>query len=755
MAEQGVAPMQWPPGSGEMAQLVRRHDWGATALGAAERWPDRMRAAVELTLASDFPTILLWGADLLQIYNDGYRRLMGVKHPAGLGQPTRDCWPEVWHINAPIYRRVLAGETVSREDALFPVTRSGVLEDSWFSLSYAPLRDAGGLVQGVFITVLDTTQRVLAGRERARSEAALRRSEERFRLAMEAIDGMVFDWDLATGHVERSEGLRRLLGYGPAEARADAAWWAEQMHPEDRDRRLGPDGQALLEGGAHFRVQVRMRHRDGHWLEVQDTGLVLRDAEGRPSRVIGSSVDVTARSRAEALLRESEARYRALVTATSHAVYSMGPDWTEMRRLDGRGFLADTERSDRSWLDTYILPEDQPTMRALIADAVRRRGLFEAEHRVRRADGTIGWAVSRATPLLDPQGRILEWFGAASDATERKQAEAAVAAEKERFRTLSEGIPQLVWRAAEGGLWNWASPQWRDYTGQRQRDSQGLGWLAALHPEDREATLQAWQGAMQQGRLDVEHRLRRAGDGAWRWHQTRAAPLRGLPSQAAPEGPIVEWLGSTTDIDDLKRLQGEQGVLVDELQHRTRNLLSVVRTMAHRSIPAQPGRDEYDARLAALSRLQAFLARSRAYAVPLLELVRAELQAVGDGGPERIQIEGPAVELAGGGVQPIALALHELATNAVKYGALSRPQGRLSVRWGLEARDQEPILRLRWRESGVPLPPQPPLRRGYGSELIMRALPYQLQAETRLDFAADGVRCDIVLPAGNFRTERA
>ncbi|MBI0538751.1 hypothetical protein D9599_24650 [Roseomonas sp. KE2513] len=127
-----------------------------------------------------------------------------------------------------------------------------------------------------------------------------------------------------------------------------------------------------------------------------------------------------------AALRESEERHRALVTASSYATYSMSPDWTELRRLDGRGFLTDTERPTGSWPDTYIPPEDRPGGWAAIADAIRNKSVFDLEHRVRRADSTLGWTHSRAVPLLEADGTVREWFGAATHVTERKRTEAAL-----------------------------------------------------------------------------------------------------------------------------------------------------------------------------------------------------------------------------------------------------------------------------------------------------------------------------------------
>ena len=141
------------------------------------------------------------------------------------------------------------------------------------------------------------------------------------------------------------------------------------------------------------------------------------------------------RYRAEASLRESEKRFRALSSATADVIYRMSPDWTQMRQLDGRGFLKDTSQPYQSWADEYIPPEDRELVSSAIAEAIRNKTMFQLEHRVRRIDGSYGWTFSRAVPMLDAHGAIYEWIGAASDITERKQAEA-------RYRTLFVSIDE-------------------------------------------------------------------------------------------------------------------------------------------------------------------------------------------------------------------------------------------------------------------------------------------------------------------------
>ena len=202
-----------------MRERVRELDWASTSVGAMEEWPQSLRTAVELALSSAFPTIVLWGPELIQIYNDGYRRIMGAKHPDGLGCPTREIWPEVWHINGPIYDRVLAGETISLENARYPLDRGGEVEDVYLTISYSPLRDDDGAIAGVFLTMLETTSWVLAEEMQQRLLRELlverRRLEEVFRQAptfLAILRGSDHVFHLANDAYYQAIGHRELIG---------------------------------------------------------------------------------------------------------------------------------------------------------------------------------------------------------------------------------------------------------------------------------------------------------------------------------------------------------------------------------------------------------------------------------------------------------------------------------------------------------------------------------------------------------------
>lgn len=395
--------------------------------------------------------------------------------------------------------------------------------------------------------------------------------------------------------------------------------------------------------------------------------------------------------------------------------------------------------------DAIFTPED----RAVGAPAkerseARANGRAADERWHQRKDGCRFWASGLMMPL---GGGDVGFVKITRDRTEQHQAGERLRENEQRFRLLATSIPQLVFLTRPDGDRTWPSPQWIAFTGLSFDASLGLGWLEAVHPDDRDATQGAWHEARLKGEYYIQHRVRREADGEYLWHQTRAKPLEGESAASS------DWVGTMTDIGDLRGLQSRQHVLMAELQHRTRNLLSVVQSIANHTIRSSSSLEafgtQFGNRLRALSRVQSLLARVEDQVIDLHALVTAELAAHSEGDVQssKIKVGGPTVALPPTAAQALGLAIHELATNAVKYGALGQPTGKLEVTWELKARKPTAEVALQWRESGVSMPTVgPPKRKGYGSELIERALPYQLSAKTQLEFGSDGVRCAIVVP---------
>lgn len=333
-----------------------------------------------------------------------------------------------------------------------------------------------------------------------------------------------------------------------------------------------------------------------------------------------------------------------------------------------------------------------------------------------------------------------------TDVTPLTRAERALRGSEQRLRTLIEGIPQLVWRSLEGGHWTWCSPQWSAFTGQTEAESRELGWLNAIHPDDRAATLKAWQDASLKGSIDLDHRVFNTTDKLYRWFHTLGSVVRDEQRQ------IVEWLGTSTDVDDLRRLQERQRIMVAELQHRTRNLITVVQSIAAQATKESDSLETFKLlfgeRLSALSRIQVLLSKPDDEPITIGALLHMELDMLGTM-QVRVKVGGPDVPLRRSAVQTLALAVHELATNSRKYGSLSADAGQVSVNWHLEADDDGEYLMLTWLEDGLPPRDQHKEKSslgGYGRKLIEQALPYTLNARTTYELSDQNLSCTIRLP---------
>lgn len=265
--------------------------------------------------------------------------------------------------------------------------------------------------------------------QRKRAEQALREGEQQLRVVTEATPVMIWmsGTDKLCYYFNRS-----WLGFvGRPMEQEIGNGWSENVHPEDFNRCLQMY-VTCFDARQPFEMEYRLRHRSGEYRWILDHGVPRFTENGTFEGYIGGCLDIHEQKVAaekvriaSESVRESEERLRALVNASANLLFRMSPDWKEMRQLDGHGFLSDTREPVSNWIDIYIYPEDQPLMLATIQHAIETKTAFELEHRVRRIDNTVGWTLSRAVPVLARDGNIIEWFGAASDVTARKNAEEA------------------------------------------------------------------------------------------------------------------------------------------------------------------------------------------------------------------------------------------------------------------------------------------------------------------------------------------
>ncbi|WP_333815247.1 HWE histidine kinase domain-containing protein [Tabrizicola sp.] len=328
---------------------------------------------------------------------------------------------------------------------------------------------------------------------------------------------------------------------------------------------------------------------------------------------------------------------------------------------------------------------------------------------------------------------------------QRARAEAALRESEIRFRQFGASSLAAIWiRDARSFAFEYVNDTVERVFGltpqQLAADERVLG--ALIVPEERDDMSQRVLRIARGETLISEYRIRRASDQSFRWIRSIGFPIHDT------RGEVVRIGGIAEDITETKLAREHQQVLVSELQHRVRNLMTVIRTIAARTVRGAATPEDYrnslDGRLTALARVQMLLTRSASRGAPLREVIEAELRAKAED-DSRFDLSGPEVQLSPKVVEVLALAFHELCTNAMKYGALSVPGGVIRVRWRRMDREGFPWLELAWVETGAPLT-SPPARHGFGSELIERRIPYELGGRGVLSFAPGGATCHLEFP---------
>ena len=440
-------------GPGEMRARCRAFDWAATPLGPVSDWPTALKAMVGLVLAAPLGMIVLWGAELVQLYNDGYREVMGAKHPAGLGQPTRACWPEVWAFNAPLYAGVVdRGEAFTFTDQRLVVERHGDAEEAFFTLTYSPVLDDAGRVGGVLVTVVETTmqvrardarvmerERLLTESERARRQVEaqarllaartteLEASQNRLRLALDAAAMAFWDYDPRANATIRSPHHDWLYGYATLLEHWNFDTYLAHVHPDDRGYVADRFARAL-EHDEEWEVESRVVWPDGsiRWLATR--GTVFRDADGTPNRVLGIVTDVTARKQADAereqlfaeaqtARADAEAANRAkseFLAVMSHELRTplnaIG-GYAELLELGIRGPVTEQQRHDLARIQ-----QSQRHLLGLIAGVLDYSRVEAGAVTYRLTDVPVAEAIAEAEALVAPQVRAkglgYSWAGA-------------------------------------------------------------------------------------------------------------------------------------------------------------------------------------------------------------------------------------------------------------------------------------------------------------------------------------------------------
>lgn len=323
---------------------------------------------------------------------------------------------------------------------------------------------------------------------------------------------------------------------------------------------------------------------------------------------------------------------------------------------------------------------------------------------------------------------------------------AAEAGSDRLFRTLADTLPQMVWSTLPDGYHDYYNKRWYEFTGMPEGSTDGEGWNGMFHPEDQERAWARWRHSLETGEpYEIEYRLRNA-QGEYRWTLGRALPMRD------DAGKIVRWFGTCTDIHEQRLLFEQRQLVSQELSHRIKNIFAIVAgliSMSRRRHPETgPVLDDMRARVLALGRAHDFVRpHSEASADPagpatLAGLLRELFAPYQSEHRTRIAIEGDDFPIDDQATTPIALVFHELATNAVKYGALSVDQGSVAV---LISKSNG-TCRCRWQERDGPLVGQRPDTTGFGTSLVDLSITRQLGGTISKSWDNAGLTVDITIP---------
>jgi PAS domain S-box-containing protein len=312
---------------------------------------------------------------------------------------------------------------------------------------------------------------------------------------------------------------------------------------------------------------------------------------------------------------------------------------------------------------------------------------------------------------------------------------------EERFRTLAENIPTLCWMASPDGHIFWFNSRWYEYTAARPGEHEGWGWATALDPEVMPAAMDRWRHCLATGEAFEMTFPVRGADGVFRPFLTQVVPMRDS------QGRIFRWFGTNTNVSREHRDRERLRLMVNELNHRVKNTLATIQAIAAMTLRGEENpetvRNNLTARILALSKAHDLLTDAQWSGAELSEIAALAAIPFGashDGG--RIRASGPPVRLPPKTAIAVALAFHELATNAAKYGALCGEAGRVSLTWSLAYNQASTSLRIVWRESGGP-PVTPPQRTGFGTRLIKRGLAADLNGSVQIEYPPEGVVCVI------------
>ncbi|MEH3116195.1 MAG: PAS domain S-box protein [Methylorubrum populi] len=597
------------------------------------------------------------------------------------------------------------------------------------------------------------------------AQAAVAATEERYRLVTRATNDAIWDWDLTTDHVLWNEALSKTYGWAPETVEPTGRWWLAHVHPEDRAR-IESDLRRIIDGDGHdWRHEYRFRRADGSYAEVLDRGSMVRGPGGVPLRMIGAMLDLTERNRVAAQLRTVvEGANVGIVQIDPRTLVALEAN-AKLCAIWGAAEADIVGHSVAKWTPEEDAAERDRLHRRLAAGEIVRETL---EKRYRRKDGRLIWC--RVNLVSQVRGDAIQTTAMIEDITGEKRAEACQKALIElgdRLRDAADPAEVSAVAAAILGRTLGLSRAGYAPLGAGASDGPLASFPAALARLERGEILAVADIAADPGLAPDAARYAASGTRALiEVPLLRRGALFGLVRAHAAE--TRAWSAGEIDFvrevagrvsAALARIQAEeqQRFLNRELSHRLKNTLTMAQAIASQTLrnvtDAATVKDALLARLVALGKAHDILLSGEGEGAGLEAVIAGALALHDDGEPDRIRLSGPPIEVGPKAALSLALMIHELATNAAKYGAFSVPGGRVGVDWTVSRASgpvAEPVVTMVWAESGGP-PVVAPSRKGFGSRLIERGLSGAVGGETRTTYAPAGVTCRITAPLAGLR----
>ena len=588
----------WLRGS-EMGELIHARDWTESGLGPIQTWPLNLQVAINIVLLLPSPAMLLLGPKLVQIYNDSCRDRMGIEHPACLGQPVSEFWPEIWDFVAPVCEGVMQRrESFIFDDQPLTVKRSGALKEGFFKLTYSPIPgdirgdvfNHGGIDTsipgGVLVTINETTELIRARAleaERTRLQEALQAKriqllEEVFRNApsfLYVLKGPEFVFEFANEAFYQLVGHRDLIGRPAFEALPEAAHDGIQHSL----MQVMASGKPFV-GFEQPVIVIRTPGGQPEERVIDVSYIPLLDENGACQYILGHGIDVTAhvqkRKRAEDALRESEERFRRALEIDTVGIIFLNTEGQITEANDAfltmSGFSRGDEKAGRLRCGEMTPPEwTSVSLRAIEEfKATGRTTPYEKEYF--RKDGSRWWALLAAKQISEHEG--VEYV---VDITGRKRVEQSLRESEARFRALAEASPALIWQVDAQGNAAYLNQRYMDTIGMTSEELMPTGWRSILQPEDAPGYWATFEQAMRE-RSRFQHRTRiKTAKGEWRWLESYALPwFTAADEYAGHVGLSIDITDAVTAEAALIETDHRKDEFLATLAHELRNPLAPI-----------------------------------------------------------------------------------------------------------------------------------------------------------------------------------